>query len=239
VSLFPEHALSVMEGRGRFAPKATQLDLLTSEEKKALWRRVQLFPTPPAAVRAMLETLDGFVDFDRAWFEPCAGLGHIVTPLRERGFTVYPSDLVDHGKGFPIADALDFKSHHTREFSIWCTNPPFTDDDYNTDKPTLAERLIRKAQGSCDDVIVFGRLGFLVTGKRYALMHENPIGNLTHFLPLYDRLNVCLGHYNPKGSGATDYAWFHFQRGFRGTFQTLPIPPGTIARLTKPEDVKI
>jgi hypothetical protein len=234
------HAPHTMEGRRReFGGRAKQLDLLTPESQKDFWRRVQLFPTPPAAVRCMYEIISTLINVDRDWYDPCAGKGHTVVPLREAGRDVIASDLYDHGKGYDIADALDFESRFGGEESIMATNPPFTDDDYSTDQPTLAERIVRKAQETCDDVIVFGRLGFLGGSKRYALHHDNPLGNLKTFMLHTDRMNICLGHYNPKGSCATDYAWYHYQRGYQGMYMPIPIEPGALARNFKPEDVKI
>ncbi len=240
MSELPMHAPHVMEGRRRFARKAKQLDLLTSELERDFWRRVQLFPTAPASVRCMYDIMATLIDVDRIWYEPCAGRGHMVVPLRQYGHVVVASDLYDHGKGFPVADALDFVARYGGEDAIMATNPPFTDDDYRSDQPTLAERIIRKAQESCDDVIVFGRLGFLTGGlRKYALHHENPIGNLKTLITHSERVNICLGRYNPKGSCATDYAWYHYQRGYRGMYMPIPIEPGALARNFKPEDVKI
>ena len=59
-------------------------------------RRDALYPTHPAAVRALLAVEELALPKDRIW-EPCAGRGAIVDVLRAAAHDVIASDLVDYG----------------------------------------------------------------------------------------------------------------------------------------------
>ncbi|MDC7683233.1 hypothetical protein PQU92_08085 [Asticcacaulis sp. BYS171W] len=215
-----------------------QTDLLIDMDKA---NELQLFPTHPWTVRAVWEILGPLI-FPDTWpdvpqdldiYDPCAGLGHMVEPLREIFPRVFASDVHDWGKGYPVADALFFAAGKGRR-NIAFMNPPF-------DKPLkgMAARMIRQAQHSCEHVIALCRLSFLSTIDRYHLHHDNELGNLRHVLIVTERAPMQLGLYNPKCSKPQEYAYFHYQRGFKGYPQIIGIPKGSRARHFRPEDVRI
>ncbi|MFT4091399.1 MAG: hypothetical protein QM645_11750 [Asticcacaulis sp.] len=218
-----------------------QTDLVDGPEYMKRADELQLFPSHPWSVRAMLDTLGPRLF--RYWpevpasivaYENCAGKGHMVEPLREYFPDVRPSDIEDWGKGYPIADALTFEADSDPCDSFLITNAPF-------DKPLkgMAEKIVRQAQKTCDNVIVLQRLSFICGQGRHALHYDNPLGNLKHFMPCTERTPMQLGHYNPACSKPQEYAWFHYQRNYTGLPVTLPIPPGSREKFFRPEDVRI
>ncbi|MDC7675413.1 hypothetical protein [Asticcacaulis machinosus] len=217
-----------------------QSDMFKSVEFFDRANHLQLFPSHPWTVRALWEVL-GPILFP-SWpdipkgvviYEPCAGLGHMVAPLREIFDPVIPSDVYDWGKGYCVRDALTFEGM-PQSLNICFTNPPF-------DKPLkgMAERIVRQAQKSCDYVIILARSGFLFGQERQKLHHHNAAGNLRYLLPLAERAPMQLGEYNAKCSKPQEYAFFVYERGYTGTYTGLPIPVGAKARHFRPEDINI
>ena len=63
--------------------------------------------------------------------------------------------------------------------------------------------------------------------------------------PFSERVPMQLGPWNPQASSATAYSWFGFMKpearyraGIGERAVIIPIPPGTRARLTKPDDAQ-
>ena len=164
----------------------------------------------------------------------CAGLGHMVSPLREYFPDVRPSDIEDWGKGFAIADALAFEADSAPYDSIAWTNPPFSGEAGD-----MAENIVRQAQKTCDNVVILARLGFLCGQGRHALHCENPLGNLKTVVICTERTPMVLGYYDPKANKPQEFAWFHYQRAYTGEPTTIHLKPGLKASLMRPDDVKI
>ena len=88
-------------------------------------RRDDLYPTHPAAVRALF-TVEQLPRPPRRIWEPCAGRGPIVDVLRAEGYEVVASDLVDYG--VPEQNARwDFlmELRAPPNVDLILTNPPF------------------------------------------------------------------------------------------------------------------
>lgn len=65
------------------------------------------FPTPPWAVRAMLEQVFGDYGAEHlTCWEPAANRGYMVRPLQERFRAVFGSDVHDYGAGFGVRDLV-------------------------------------------------------------------------------------------------------------------------------------
>ncbi|ADU12020.1 hypothetical protein Astex_0322 [Asticcacaulis excentricus CB 48] len=225
-----------MEGVGRHADARSQRDFFVSEEDEALWLKLEYFPTPPWAVRAMAEQMPSVFQDPKLQrvFEPAAGRGHIYEPLRqiglERGFEVRGQDIYAHdpAKGFAVGDFL-FPGVTYPGVDVVVTNPPFK----------LAADFVQRGLEIAADVILLCRLSFLNTAARHDLHFNNSVGNLTTLLPCIERVPMVLGRYDPQASTATEYAWFHYRRGYTGAPVVKPIPPGSRTRHQRPEDVRI
>lgn len=78
----------------------------------------EFYPTPPAAVRALLSV----ERFEGSIWEPACGDGAIATVLTRSGYDVVSTDFVDHGFGTPGIDFLRETRPRARNI---VTNPPY------------------------------------------------------------------------------------------------------------------
>ncbi|CAL4866693.1 hypothetical protein MMA231_00937 [Asticcacaulis sp. MM231] len=238
------HNLHTQQGKNRFKKETDQLVLveMTPEEKalRALYKKLNYFPTPPWATRALITTLpdDLFADVVGEVFalDPCAGRCHMVDVVREFGFNVTASDIHDHGMGYAVQDFLTAEYPADADvlpFDAVFMNPPFSLDEDRPGEPTIADKFIAKALTLANDVFVFGRLAFLTPAIRYELMRDH----LEAMYVFCERVPIALGRISKK-SGATDYAWYHFKRDADPLSHpaTILIPPGTRDRLTRHGD---
>jgi hypothetical protein len=152
------------------------------------------YPTPPHATRALLEQ----ENFGRTVWEPACGDGAISKVLKQAGYRVISSDLVDRGYGL----VQNFLASRRMVESI-VTNPPYS----------LAEEFVHHAMRSTTNkVALLLRLSFLESQGRYELFQETPLKAVYVFSR---RLTLhrggVVGH-----SGAVAYAWFVWQHGYRG-----------------------
>src|SRR6185437_3036215 len=110
------------------------------------------------------------------------------------------------------------------------TNPPFL---------KAAEFVERGLEIARRGVAVLCRMAFLESAARYELLH-GPKSRLAYVCPFIERVPMQLGSWDPELSSATAYAWFIFDKRqfFGGRWQGRAIPPGTKARLTRPDDVR-
>lgn len=228
----------VQEGKNRF-PQPPRVSTLfeTAEELTALdrlYHALEFFPTPPWAVRAIIELMKannhGILPFLQAQhkkpliLDPACGRGHLLTPLAEYGYGVRGTDIHDYGKGYRVADYL---GDYSGSFPMLFFNPPFA----------LAEAFVRKALTMAPQCMMLGRLSFLCSGERYNLHNEH----LEAVYPFCERVPMVLGRYDPKAKTATETAWFHFRRRptAPGRAPTIHIPPGQKARLFRTSDLLI
>lgn len=82
------------------------------------------YPTPPEPTRAFLAAeYPRLKHFNKIW-EPAAGDGAMVRELRDCGFEVVASDLIDRGCGAVIRDYYDYKAAPAKAI---ITNPPYAE----------------------------------------------------------------------------------------------------------------
>ncbi|ATC25195.1 hypothetical protein [Caulobacter vibrioides] len=223
---------AVMEAR---APAAVETD----DAQEALYRALDFFPTPPWAGRAGGEVLlladPSAVTID----EPACGQGHMAAPLGE-AFSVRASDIHPHGFG-AIEDFLDPSARTSADRPDWVfTNPPFKH---------LGAFVDRGLEVARNGVGLLLRTTALESEGRYDLMSR-----LSLQATFSERVSMRLGYWDPTGSFATAYSWFLWMhpaaeavsplaeaiaatRRFKA-WPSLLIPPGTKARLTRPDDVR-
>lgn len=188
---------------------------------------LEYFPTPPWATRALFAALR---EFDPAIStaiiaEPCAGEGHMAEVLREISPHVLPSDIFDHGKGYPVADVLDEAAAQASDFLI--TNPPFT----------IAEEIIRAGLARARrGVAIFIRLQFLEAQGRYERLF-GPVPPRAVLL-FSERCALKRGEWDPNGSTATAYVWIIWTKGHAGPTEFRWLPPVQKTTHTHPDDVR-
>ncbi len=196
------------------------------------------FPTPPWGARAGGELIRRLDPRAREIWEPACGAGHMVHGLRDVFPVVYGSDAY----AYDANDIFDFlRGDVTERRPEWIvTNPPFA----------FVEAFIRRAW-SCADrgVAMLCRAAMLETIGRHSLLYRDC--PLTVFAPFSERLAMAKGRWEPDGSTAAFYAWFVWlkpalrPRRFMARIgddwfpATVPIPPGTEARLTHPDDARL
>lgn len=162
------------------------------------------YPTPPWATKALLVK----EAFGRDVWEPACGDGAISDVLKQAGYRVNSSDIVDRGYG----RVEDFLRSKKRSESI-VTNPPFK----------LAEEFVRKALAvTTFKVAMLLRLSFLETQQRYRLFQETPLETV---YVSSRRLSLYKGGIEVLSSGAVAYAWFVWRHGYRGKPRLRWLPP--------------
>lgn len=160
------------------------------------------YATDPKSVEILLEN----EEFSSDIWECACGEGHISRTLKNRGYTVYSTDLIYRGYGAP--EPFDFLSE---EDSIWegdiITNPPYK----------YALEFCNKALERISDghkVAMFLKLTFLEGKKRREFFNEYPPKTIYVFTT---RVNCAKnGDFENAGSPAVCYAWFVWEKGFKG-----------------------
>jgi hypothetical protein len=164
------------------------------------------YATDPKATRMVLAELGKYYDTS-LWdvWEPAAGMGHISNTLKEEGINVVKeSDLVDRGIGADIEDFL--KSEGMENANVIFTNPPYK----------IAEDFLKKFLEISDDndlYIFLGRIQFLEGTKRRKIFDDNPP---KYVLVHSKRINCWRDGKEVKESSAMCYAWFVFEKGYKG-----------------------
>jgi hypothetical protein len=161
-----------------------------------------LYETPEVATLALLcaEPLPPTI------LEPACGRGAISKVLRSAGHTVIENDIVDYGLGQDsVQDFLNFKSAGAGEIDAVVTNPPYR----------LAQQFVRHALILCPRVFMLLRLTFLESERRRDVLDEAGLIRIHVFrnrLPMMHRD----GWAGNRVSNPTAYAWFVWERGYRG-----------------------
>ena len=167
--------------------------------------------------------------FNNYVWEPACGQGHISQILKENGYTVLSSDIIDRGyNGTIIYDFLQndlFSDDITNniDYDI-ITNPP-----YKFSTEFVKQALSKVHEGR--KIAMFLKLTFLEGRERYELFNTNP----PKVVYVYSRRVACAknGDFTVKNadgstkldkdgneieltSGAMAYAWFVWEKGYKG-----------------------
>ena len=164
------------------------------------------YATDPKAVEALLKK----EDFHPYIWECACGEGHISQVLKNAGYTVKNSDIIDRGlDGSEIIDFLNVKKEDVRNgipMDI-ITNPPYK----------YAKQFVEKALELSMDgakIAMFLKLTFLEGQARRALFDKAPPKTIYVFS---GRVKCAKnGKFDEIGSSAVAYAWFIWEKGFSG-----------------------
>lgn len=179
----------------------------------------QLYPTCYAALPPLFEAEKRHLP--KVIWEPHAGTGAIVRPLRNRGYEVFATDL--HDWGFPLQlGGLDFLSSAADavpllfEETDWgiIANAPFGD----------LEEHFQRAAGLSPYCAMLARFSFFESEGRWKWW--NKVG-LQRVILIVDRLPMMHGAHVPEEQRLIDvsglaYAWFILERG-RGPRRSFPV----------------
>ena len=162
------------------------------------------YATEPRAVELLLER----EKFSNNIWECACGGGHMSEVLKQNGYFVYSTDLVD--RGYEDTTILDFLKFNTINNIDIITNPP-----YKYAKEFVEHALDISADGV--KVAMFLKLTFLESKSRKALFEKYP------FKTLYvssARLQCAKnGDFEKFGKGvatAVAYGWYVWEKGFKG-----------------------
>lgn len=163
------------------------------------------YATDPVAVDMLAQT--GFFNGVMSVLEPACGGGHLAEAMKKRGLKVNATDLYDHDYGRSGVDFLECVAYNGDAI---VTNPPYK----------YALQFCEHAIELCPKVAMFLKLTFLEGQKRQAFFRNHP--------PRYVAVCVnriqCAKNGDPKEfvkSSATCYAWFIWERGFKGKPEIL------------------
>lgn len=166
---------------GRFDPK-----------KPSKRGKRDFYPTPPEVTASLLER----ESFSGDVWECAAGDGAMVQVLREYGYTVVASDIID---------GTDFLRCSHRCDNI-ITNPPYGN--------LAAKFVIHARKLAREKVAMFLRLAFLESKSRYSLFKDTNFP-LSRLYVMSSRVRLSPGGTETK-SGMVPYAWFVWDRDHKG-----------------------
>lgn len=158
------------------------------------------YATHPCAIPPLMEFL-GWTNGGKRILEPACGAGHLSFMMETYGHDVTSTDLIDRGYG---TGGIDFLTTQWPPYDAVITNPPYK----------FAEQFIRKSFEIAPTVCMFLRLVFLESRKRQDLYQNYPPRYVCVFV---DRVPSSKdGLFLPSESSTVCYAWFIWERGFKG-----------------------
>lgn len=160
------------------------------------------YATEPKAVEILLEK----ETFNHKIWEPACGEGHISKVLEKAGYNVLSTDLIY--RGFGEEKSFDFLKERLDYFDgDIITNPPYK----------YAKEFVEKALDTVKDghkVAMFLKVTFLEGKARQQLFLKTPPKTIYVFS---GRVKCAKnGNFDEMGSSAVAYAWFVWEKGFKG-----------------------
>lgn len=161
------------------------------------------YATCPSAIITVLDKFKEIGISKNIW-ECACGKGHISEVLKENGYNVYSTDLIDRGYADKQEDFLTTQNHFDGDI---VTNPPFK----------LAKEFVEKAFTLIDDgskVALFLKVQFLESKERKKLFMEYPLKHLI----VYSQRQLCAknAEFEKYTSTTQCYCWFVFEKGYGG-----------------------
>lgn len=157
------------------------------------------YATDPFATKLLLEN----EQFNDHVWEPACGAGHMAKVLEDKGYQVVASDVVDRGYG-KVKDFLMYDGCFDGDI---ITNPPYK---YALDFCKKALDSVPKG----NKVAMFLRLQFLESKARKPFFLENP--PKTVYVSASRLRCAKNGNFTDAGGSAIAYAWFVWEKGYKG-----------------------
>ena len=183
--------------------KAVYSTLAASNHSETERENNDYYATPPKAVEELLRR----EQFNHYVWECSVGGGHIAEVLKQNGYDVKCSDIID--RGYDNTEVADFL-HTERDKNDFArdiiTNPPYS----------MATEFVKHALDISMDstkVAMFLKIQFLETKKRYELFKEYPPKKIYVFV---NRVNCGKNGVFGKESSAVCYCWFVWEKGYKG-----------------------
>lgn len=159
------------------------------------------YATEPKALELLLD----MEEFDPYVWECACGKGHLSEVLRQKGYIVKSTDLIDRGYGHGGIDFLNCMDKHNGDI---ITNPSYK----------YAQQFVEHALNVIPigkRVAMFLKLTFLESQNRREMFNRYPP---EYIYVSSRRLQCALGgdFETYKGGNAVAYAWFIWRKGFTG-----------------------
>ncbi len=156
------------------------------------------YATDPKAIDLLLQ----HEVFDRNIWECACGEGNLSEALKDYGYNVFSTDLID--RGYPD-DIVDFLKTDIKFSGDIITNPPFK---HSTEFITKALDVIPFG----NKVAMFMKLTYLSGKKRYEEIYSKYPPAKVY---VFTRRVSCSKNNTVEGfkSGALDFAWFIWEKG--------------------------
>lgn len=165
------------------------------------------YATTPKAAELLLE----IETFSKNIWECACGEGHLSKVFQKAGHSVMSTDLMDRGFGEPGINFLEIDNY------VWdgdiITNPPYK---YGREFVEKSLQLIPKG----NKVAMFLKLQFMEGKARKKLFLENPPKTIwVSSSRLMCAKNAQFDDMVAGGGSAVAYAWYVWEKGFKGTTQ--------------------
>lgn len=159
------------------------------------------YATEPKAIELLLEK----ETFNNTVWECACGEGHLSKVLESKGHKVISSDLIDRGYG---KGGIDFLKHDFKTFNgDIITNPPYK----------FATEFVYKAMDILQEnrkLAMFLKIQFLESKERRKLFEKHPPKKI---YVASSRLKCAIkGDFANVKSSAVCYAWFIWEKGYKG-----------------------
>lgn len=166
--------------------------------KSSIREENDFYATDPKAIIKLLE----HETFNKNVWEPACGEGNLSEVLKDNGYNVYSTDLIDRGYQ---DDLIDFIKSDNQWFGDIITNPPFK---YTSE--FIIKSLASVPKGS--KVAMFLKLAHLTGKKRYREIYSKYPPSKVY---VFSGKISCSKNNNPEGfkNGAINYAWFIWEKG--------------------------
>lgn len=181
--------------------KATTFATLAARNHAKESRQVHdYYATEPKAIELLLD----LETFNKDIWECACGEGHLSKVLESANYNVKSTDLINRGYGEGGIDFLKCEEQFKGDIT---TNPPYK----------YAKEFVEKALSLVpvgNKVAMFVKLLFLESKSRQKLFRENP----PKYIYVASSRLVCAknGEFEKYPSSAVAYAWFIWEKGFKG-----------------------
>ena len=188
---------------------STKLSLIMGARNGALESREDndYYATDPRALELFLDKFyeDGERLADKVW-ECACGEGHLVNVLKQYGYEVFYSDIID--RGCEGAKIMNFLTAGCKWYGDILTNPPYKH----------AKEFVLEALDSVDNghkVIFFLKCQFLEGQDRFKnIFKDYP----PKYVYVHSARQNCAknGEFDKYTSATLCYCWFVWQKGYKG-----------------------
>lgn len=208
VAQMTQHSINTVKKYWKLIQGENEVQLSNFGEKKhqkmTLRQKDNFYATHPSCTRDILKV----EEFSSDILEPFCGTGTMAEVIKAHGHNVKAYDLIDRGYG-EVADFADLVVK-TGKYDI-ITNPPYDDN--------LIDHLLKCIKISKKKVAVLMPLRYLSGKARLERLFSNFPPKRVYVYA--ERINIAQNaefeKFSDPGANMTIYAWFVWEKGYKGT----------------------